>query len=450
MPYEGEFAGYRPLRRIAESEQVKALLGRSRVLPKTRSRNQSMPAKAPEPPATLPEYVLAIDGSKAEVDVRNGYPGAKVGYVTVASVLLDLQLIDTLDEQRPIDPLEFRNTEQAEAIDASFPGTNVVSHGKTSARASLRHELFEFFRSRWIDDEDHTRLLDTYEVLLAKRPSSKPPACPYDVTHDCGQHFMPLPNTSVCQCPHQFPIYSTDALRIQDRFRDHGTNEEAFGLIMQVWERILLVHLLRCFERRELLGRMGRLAFFLDGPLAVFGPPAWLSAAISDELKRLNTVVKRLTGSDMIILGIEKSGEFVTHFEEMDQTETPGKRLFNPRDYLMPTDKYIKERITQSDSSKRYGQDTYFGRKFFYKTKNGARIVCVLPFLNDQQDTLSTDDVSIYPQFPTICALLDKLVSSRFQNALTPLVSAHANAAIPLHLGTKVLRELARALMQEV
>lgn len=153
---------------------------------------------------------------------------------------------------------------------------------------------------------------------------------------------------------------------------------------------------------------------------------------------------------DALTTSWEHEGDLASFLFVDDQTETPGKRLFNPRDYLLPTDKYIKERITQSDSNKRYGQDTYFGRKFFYKTKSGARIVCVLPFLNDQQDTLATDDISIYPQFSTICSLLDKLVSSRFANAVTPLISAHANAAIPLHLGTKVLRELARALMQEV
>src|SRR5436853_7872480 len=56
--------------------------------------------------------------------------------------------------------------------------------------------------------------------------------------------------------------------RIQDRFRDFGSNGEAFGLVMQVLERILLIHLLRCFERRRLLQKMDRIAFVLDGPLA--------------------------------------------------------------------------------------------------------------------------------------------------------------------------------------
>ena len=100
-------------------------------------------------------------------------------------------------------------------------------------------------------------------------------------------------------------------------------------------------------------------------------------------------------------------------------------------------------------SEKRYGDDTYFGRKFFYKTASGARIVANIPFLTDAQDTLAADDVMLYPQFPTVCSLLDKLVSARFPNALSPIVSAHAHAAIPLHLGAKVLQQLARALMRK-
>jgi hypothetical protein len=252
-----------------------------------------------------------------------------------------------------------------------------------------------------------------------------------------------------CRCPKARPLYSTDALRFSEGFRDFGTNGEAFGEVMQVWERILLVHLLRCLERKGWLPNIHRLAFLLDGPLAVFGHPAWLSAAIRDELKRINSLVRQQTGTDLLLLGIEKSGTFVTHLQEIDETELPGQRLFGPKTYMMPTDDYIKRRVVYSDSDKRYGKDTYFGRKFFYKTSSGALIVATIPFLTDDQDTLATDDISLYPQFGTACELLDRLVSSRYANSVSPLVSAHAQAAIPLHIGAKVLQQLARALMRQ-
>jgi hypothetical protein len=40
-------------------------------------------------------------------------------------------------------------------------------------------------------------------------------------------------------------------------------------------------------------------------------------------------------------------------------------------------------------------------------------------------------------------------VSSQFPNSLSPIVSAHAHAAIPLALGAKVLEQLAKALMRD-
>lgn len=448
MPFEGEFAGYKPLQRIAQSERVTQLLRRARVCSSSSAPAAAVPKAAPAAAATLPEFIIAIDGSYAEVDVKNGYPGAKVGYCTVASVLVKLRELDRLDEQRPVDPREFRRTEEAATVDAALPGSNVITRDHTSARDSFRESVFDVLHDAVVDEEDRTRLLDTYETLLKYKPQVKPQACPYE--HDgCDQHLTVSAGLTSCTCSKRRPVYSTDALRIHERFWDVGTNGESFGLVMQLWERLLPVHLLRCFERRGWLDRVQRLAFFVDGPLGVFGPPAWLSAAISAELKRLNTIVRTKTGNDLILLGVEKTGAFVTHFDEIDQTETPGQARFEPRSYLLLTDRYIKERISYSDSEKRYGVDTYFGRKFFYKTGSGSRIVASIPFLNDAQDTLDGDDVSLYPRFGTACSLLDKLTCSRYPNSLSPLISAHSHAAIPLHLGAKVLQQLARALMRE-
>jgi hypothetical protein len=450
MPYEGEFAGYRPLNRIVGTERVKKLLGRARVFTPPANAPGAVPAPAPMPPDRSADFVVAIDGSSAEVDVKNGYPGAKVGYCTVASVLLKMREIDKLDESRPVDPRDFRRTEEAATIDAALPGSNVVTRSQRSACGSFRQELYELFQEAVVDETERNSLLTTYEGLLALKPTSpeRGAACPYQAD-GCNRRFDPGPGVGSCVCDHKHPVYSTDALRVHEGFRDIGTNGEAFGEVMQVCERVLLIHLLRGFEKRNLLDRIDRVAFFLDGPLAVFGHPAWLSAAIQTELTRLNEAARKKTGADLAILGIEKSGAFVSHFEELDRTETPGRFLFAPREYMLLTDRYIKTRVNFSDSPKRYGADTYFGRKFFYKAANGARIVATIPFLSAAQDTIESDDPSLYPQFGHYCLLLDKLTSCRYPNSLSPIVSAHAQAAIPLSLGTKVLEQLARALVRD-
>lgn len=457
MPYEGEYASYGPLYRISESETVKDLLRRSRQLKAdSRSPLKARPKKVSSATTKLPEFIVAIDGSNPEVSVRNGYPGARIGYCTVASVLLNMKLIDELDKSRPIDPVEFRKTETVSTIDAALPGSNVVTHDNISARDSFRETLYEVLSKETLGEEEESTLLKAYEELLNLKPTSRPPACPYEYV-DCEEHFMIPAGWTSCPCPKRRAIYSTDALRVHERFHEEGSNGEALGEVMQVWERVVLMHLIRCFERRQWLPRLRRVGFIIDGPLAFFGHPAWLSAAVSAELKRVNTALLSTTGQNLVLFGIEKTGVFVDHFAEIDQTEVPGELLFAPRTCFLPSDDYIKQRIIYSTSSKRYGADTYFGRKMFYKTSNGAKVVVNIPFLSDDQDTLESmghDDmgssnIGLYPQIPVICDLLDKLVSSRFENAVAPIVQANAAAAVPLNLGAKVLQQLAHVLMRE-
>ena len=127
MPYEGEYAHYQPLKRIVESERVQQLLRRSRVLNQANLPQQAVPKTPPAADATLPPLVLAIDGSHAEVDVRNGYPGAKIGYCSVASVVLNLSEVDRLDASRPVSPIDFRRTEEPSSVATALPGCNVIT-----------------------------------------------------------------------------------------------------------------------------------------------------------------------------------------------------------------------------------------------------------------------------------------------------------------------------------
>lgn len=92
-----------------------------------------------------------------------------------------------------------------------------------------------------------------------------------------------------------------------------------------------------------------------------------------------------------MIFGIEKSGTFYTHFEEIDTDVDETADRFPNESVLLLADGYIKNNKIYSDGSKhQYGEDTCFGRKLFYKTKTGYRLVSVLAFFNDYQKNLDT------------------------------------------------------------
>ena len=251
------------------------------------------------------------------VDVRNGYPGAKVGYCTVASVLLDLLKVEQLDASRPINPTDFRKTEEASTLDAAMPGCNVVTRDHTSAIDSFREALYENFHDATINSEDGRLLLNTYQELKEMRPS-EPITCPYLAQFGCERHVSVGLGVGSCGCEYRRPIYSTDALRIHERcLRQHNK-----------WRGIRRNHTsmgTRALDSSASLVRAGemfcmssKIAFLMDGPLAVmFGHPAWLSPRIKAELKRLNKIVRGRTNDDLLIIGVEKTGAFVSHLRRL-------------------------------------------------------------------------------------------------------------------------------------
>jgi len=367
-------------------------------------------------------------------------------------VMIDVARLRELDQHRPVEPKVFRTTQEAEALDDLLPGRNVVYEGDTSAKVSFRRALFGMLMSKRMSDDGET-LLDTYEILLRHKPEPQKrdteQTCPYE---DCPVDLRYRPQNGVyqCGCSEKRTLYSVDALRIHERMNpDTGSNDRIYSEVLQVIERIWVVHILRTLEQKRWLSSLKRLAILIDGPLAVFGQPAWISQAISTELKRINQLVRHATGEDLLLIGIEKGGAFADHFEYLDQDVNGVTGAFPRRTAVLLTDAYIKKNIYLNDSMKPYGMGTYYGRKFFYKTQSGARIVATLPYLADDHADWHRAELSQFPRLADAVVLFDTLVSSRYPNSLQPIVAAHAEASIPFTLGKRVLERLARDLTSE-
>lgn len=453
MGFEGEFASYEPLRRMLDSDKVKSLQGRLKIRKQeeeTDTFTGSIVKKSDLTESLIqPDLVLAIDGSNLAAKAENGFPGAEFGYVTIASVLIDLKRIDDLEKKQFIDPKMVRETEKTSTIESVFPGCNVILDTEKNAKASLRRALFEELKSNTIFANGGETLLVTYEYLFRiKREhfsESRLPRSPIDSIDEemtYGYDEYPCPHTGE-------PLYSTDALRLHELMNTGGSNGEMFGQIMSTLEKLWLVHILRAFEQKEWLSTLRRVAFIMDGPLAVFSASSWLTKVINYELNRLNELQKAVNGQDLLIIGIEKSGPFVNHFEEIDTTKDGITDKFPKQSTLLLDDGYIKRNIIFSESIKPYGEDTHFGRKIFYKTASGQKIVPVIACYNDQQRDITTANLDQFSRLPDVMNLLDKLVSSRYPNSVSPLVSAHAEAAIPLNLGKRIFEDIAREIREK-
>ena len=474
MPYEGERAGYRPLERIVNSPQVRGLLARSKRWQRESSNHPAEPRDAPCPDRALPDHVIAFDSSWQETPAgelqKDVYPSARVGYVTFSSVLLKMGELNKISKNRPMEPARYRRTRDESTTPVALPGANLITGDNPSARTSFRSELYEMLAAD--ADKPQTNdgaaaeesLLSTYERLMDARGFNTPTKCPYSKSdidlpgqETCGlsggggaERRIPIPKgESKCPCHNGLPIWSTDAMRAHERFVDDGDNGNQFGVVAQVLERLELLRYLHVIESNDrLLSNAHRVAFVIDGQLAVFGGPAWMAKALQTEIQRVNAKAREYTGQDMIIVAVEKTGRFVDHFDLIDKTDAPGVQRFRPRQLMMPTNDYITARVAPNETDRTYGSATHFGRKLFYKAANGYRLVLTTAFMNEEQSDLDRADLSLYPSLGRICALLDEVTSSQSPNSLMPIRLAHHAAAIPIHPSVSVLQNLAERLMR--
>jgi len=450
MGFENEFASYEPLRRILDSPKVKALQERLRVRKEFDEKNEGdfteqLINKSDFPSDFIPDYIIAIDGSYQPAKAENGFPGAEFGYITISAVLIIEKEVRNFAKQEFIDPKKFRETEKASTIDTVIPGCNIIIEGEKSAKASMRRALFEELQNTRAFEDGET-LLETYEYLFKLKlekdkqsgggslPRSPIDGIDKEMTYGFGQYL----------CPHTGePLYSTDALRLHELMNPAGSNGEMYGQIMSMFEKLWLIHILRSFEKKQWLNILDRVIFVIDGPLACFSTWSWLNKSIITEINRINELQKQITKKDLLIFGIEKSGTFYNHFEDIDTKIDGGTDNFQKQSAFLLHDDYIKRNIIFSESQKLYGQDTYFGRKLFYKTISGYRLVPVLAFLKENPD-LKSNSTEEFPRLPDLMNVLDELASSRYPNSVSPLISAHAEAAIPLNLGKRIFDDIAK------
>jgi hypothetical protein len=267
------------------------------------------------------------------------------------------------------------------------------------------------------------------------------PGCPVE---DCAHDLAPGTGTYACTCERSETLFETDAFRFAERFSEVSSNGEAHGEVRHVLEIVSLVNMLRFFARDvESRTYLRDNVFILDGPLALFGHPAWLTPYIRREFKRINDVCRK-QGFELAVFGYEKTGNFVEHFDRLDASPEHGPRsVYRPSTAFGLNAAYINRNITlRPPDAKPHGKDTYFGRKVFYKTAAGEHAVITTAMTKPASQDFERCDLPCYSRLGDMLNVLDHLATYLYRDGFMPLVRAHAHAAIPLRRGADLIRSL--------
>lgn len=461
MPYPGERASKTSHQAIVDNPTVAEFhAGCEYLREPSVEEAASIATRFHEPPPlegiALPDRAIAIDGSWYEGSVNDKLlPSTRIGYVQIGGVLVDLTRFSQVRvrDSRLVDPFAVAALdEHSGRLIFPVPSSNVVYKGQKSVRLGFRLAVEEHFDSEatWTRPGDPTSSLKATLFMLAARRKGELATgdptrlllarCP----NECGATRVPvLAAPGAQQCPTcGGPVYATDVLRIWENVTDYQANLEALGRLGSAVEQLLMMHYVRTLAEGGSLPTLAGTAFFVDGPLALFGNMAWLHGPILDFIRDVNARLRQHGHPDLLLVGIQKTGQLVDYGRVIE------RHLLNNR-MLCVDDEFRYTYISPRDEAAvTFGLETHYGQDFLYRSPSGRTFVFALPYPRGKDPRAEFVDMKcdegLYPTLPRALRVLREFESALYENATIPIVLAHRYTAISLVPGGRVLDVLSR------
>lgn len=466
MPYSGEFASKASHFDIVKNPDVADFLhGCDYLTVPSEQEGEKIASHFLKVPSlagiSLPRSIIAFDGSRHETSINDHLPSTRVGYIKVSSVLIKLEEFNALKIGPFVDPFRVAKLQDnTTSMTITVPSANIRWQGKDSVRDGFRAAVDAYFyseKTRFKADDSGTSLRTTLFHLAHRRAGSmgtpSPKFLKINSCPNCGNGPIDIEDKPEQQhCPYptcKAEIYPTDCLRLWEEISDYQSNVMPITRLMLVVEHLLPMHYIRHISDNDALDTLAQTAFFLDGPLAIFGTPAWLHYAIMRYISEINARLDAKKLQRLLILGLQKTGQVSDHAQLID-------RFIEPNQIFPIDDEYRYKYIFagRDPAGNGFGFETYYGQDFVYKTKSGRIFILGLPYPFPTKLSPGTDfikakvDVRRYHELPRALALINHFETDLYENAVVPIALANKYTAISLVPGGRVLDILTRRGMQ--
>ncbi|MEZ2692473.1 hypothetical protein ACBQ04_06930 [Psychrobacter faecalis] len=350
----------------------------------------------------LPKYIVASDSSPYTEPLKGLYPSTQIGYIKNSMVLIELDEFNKLTPSNSNYVCPFKAAELhrngSDAIAFILPGCNVRYKNATTVKDGFRLAVYEQLtneKTRFIDDVNANDSFSVVDTLIAIEEGEGLPkgTIKIDKCPSCGaqETFLFTKTQHLHECIEcQEIVYITDSLRIHEQISDFGDNRSAITRFMNVVEHLIIASFIRFYSIKD-PEALSKMAFILDGPLAIFGQPAKVHARLMKLYYKIFKDLQEAGFTMPLIIGIQKSGAVVDHAVSL-------AKYINNGSYRLIDDEYRHKYIAaRSESSENFGHETYYGQDFIYKTENGKIFVFALtyPFKDKNIVGFDNDDFTI-------------------------------------------------------
>ena len=459
MPYQNEFARKTTHFDFVRNPEVQGFLANCEYLtPPNEEEALALTSVFQKPPRSpeveLPHLILATDGSYYEAALNDRIPSTRVGYIKIGAVLFSLKEFADLRDGRFVDPFKVASLQDNNtALTFVLPSANVRLQGYNSVRDSFRAALDQQLlseKTRFNPKNFHTSLRSTLFHLASRRAGELGTGDPFKLKlhkcPTCGKGPIELEDKQEQQfCPYcGAPVYPSDCLRLWEEVSDYQSNGTALSRLVMILEHLIPIHYLRLIAQKAFLA-LTRIAFFVDGPLAIFGNAAWLHRSIMIYLYEVSEKLEKKGMPPVLMIGLQKRGQIVDYVHLIDR--------FLPSDSLFAIDddyryKYIL--ANRKPSKNGFGFETYYGQDFIFKTREGRSFVFGLPYPYKSKEEPGSDFIHDktnwhrYTNLGTAIRLIEGLQTELYEDAVVPIALAHRYTAISLQPGGRVLDLLTR------
>lgn len=383
------------------------------------------------------EAIIAIDGGYTEVTIDKGFPSRTMHFSQFGALFFKTEDLAEVNASAFIDPADMSKLKNIQRLKLAMPTKNVRFQDESTLKGTVLKSIFEFFRKNKL--EEKSSLLDTFAWFIFRR-YKQGDRTEKEKRWNLATNPLSVDGNSVSlietemnrdytfKCPETGgKIYLTDIFRFQEIIDEETGAAGILGYLVNTIEHIVIIHLIR-----QLLNiqpeMLKKVLFIKDGPTGFFGQTAPLHDPMNDLINWL------LDKQDILLVGLEKSGAFVDHAQEIESKLKPGQALILTDDYIY---RYILP--GGGDPNRPYASTSNYGHKVIFKTRKGQMHVVSLPVRELKKSPTAAD-------LPNLQVLLDNvedLHCDMYDSALFPVALVNKLVSLSAHPSQKLLQKFA-------
>ena len=378
------------------------------------------------------EHFIAIDGGYTTVAVKKSFPSSTISFFQFGALFFKLKDLEDIDIKPFIAPEDIARLKELERIKLVIPTKNISLKGSSTLIYSVRKTIYDFFSAdregynyidtlKWFLFQEYNKTLSSYQLAN----------CPECGTPRIDIKYGDIRENHTFDCPLcKREIFLTDAFRLHEAIDNELGAGGILGYLVNLIEQFLIIHTIKIIL--DLQPSVLKKTFFIkDGPLAFFGQTANMHKSMRHLCNYL------FDKYDLCIAGLEKSGIFVEHADEISEKLKPGQ-------YLLLSNEYIYKHILPGDpdTNEPYARTSYYGSKLIFKSKDKKMYVATLPTANEKVVLSPTKDK--FKNIDIILMNVEKLRCDMYDNSLFPIALANKLVSLSDHPSSMILEKFAK------